>query len=211
MYAILVYVMSKTITARQKQILELVAGFIREHGIPPTIRDVAALYDCSVKGAYDHVLALQRKGYLERNKLKSRGILITPKARAELSDGNDGIVPLYGAIAAGQPVFADSNLQGIFNYPTELPDGSEFFALKVKGDSMNGLGIVEGDIVILRKQENVQTGEIAACLIGDEATLKQVLHKTDKITLRSFNPRYPDRDERSVKILGKLHGLFREY
>lgn len=211
MYAILMYVMSKSITSRQKQVLELVAAFIREHGIPPTIRDIAALYTCSVKGAYDHVLALQRKGYLERNKLQSRGILLTQKARAELSQGSDGVVPLYGAIAAGQPIFADSNVQGIFNYPTELPDGTEFFALQVKGDSMNGMGIVENDIVIIRKQENVQTGEIAACLLGDEATLKQVLHKNDRITLRSFNPRYPDRDVRSVKILGKLHGLFRQY
>ena len=76
---------------------------------------------------------------------------------------------------------------------------------------MTGLGIFENDTVIIRRQENVATGEIAACLIDDEATLKQVLHKRNHITLRSFNPKYADSDVRNVKILGKLYGLFRQY
>jgi len=191
-------------------ILEMVADYMRDNGFPPTIRDIAAQYKCSVKGAYDHILALERKGYIERNKHVSRGIFLTPRAKAELSRGQSGIVPLFGAIAAGQPIFADSNIQGVFDYPGDLPDKDDFFALRVSGDSMTGMGIFEGDTVIIRKQSNVETGEIAACLLDDEATLKQVLHKKAKTTLRSWNPKYPDRDYRNVKILGKLYALFRK-
>ncbi len=203
--------MSRRITDNQRKVLELVADFMDENSFPPTIRDIAALYDCSVKGAYDHILALEKKGYLERNKQRSRGIVLTQKADAELSRGEDGVIPLYGNIAAGPAIFADDNVQGAFTYPGGLPDSGEFFALQVKGDSMTGIGIFELDTVIIRRQEKVATGEIAACLLEDEATLKQLLYKRDRVILRSFNPKYPDKEFKSVRVLGKLYGLFRQY
>ena len=205
--------MSRAITQNQKVILEMVANFMDDNGFPPTIRDIAREYQCSVKGAYDHVLALERKGYFTRSKLRSRGILLSEKAMGELSRGKKGSVPLYGQIAAGRPILADDNVLGALNYPRELPDTGEFFALHVKGDSMSGDGIFEGDTVYVRKQDMVESDEIAACLIDHEAALKRVIFKDGKILLRSSNPRYPDREvrERELRILGKLHGLFREY
>ncbi|MEP0814122.1 MAG: repressor LexA [bacterium] len=203
----------KEITDNQKVILEIVAEFIDDEGYPPTIRDIAGAYQCSVKGAYDHVLALEKKGYLVRDKMRSRGILLTDKADVALGRIGRGAVPLYGAIAAGEAIFADDNVLGTLNYPTSLPEGGEFFALQVKGDSMMGAGIFDGDTVVIRKQPKVLSGEIAACLIEDEATLKQVIYKEGKVILRSHNPKYRDRElkEKELRVLGKLHALFRQY
>lgn len=203
--------MSRNITNNQRKVLELVAQFMDENSFPPTIRDIAAMYDCSVKGAYDHILALEKKGYLDRNKQRSRGIILTPKADAELARGDGGIIPLYGNIAAGPAIFADDNIEGAFTYPGGLPEAGEYFALQVKGDSMTGVGIFEFDTVIIRRQEKVSTGEIAACMLDEEATLKQVLYKRDRVILRSFNPKYPDKEAKNVRVLGKLYGLFRQY
>lgn len=203
--------MSRNITDNQRKVLALVADFMDENSFPPTIRDIAAMYNCSVKGAYDHILALEKKGYLERNKQRSRGIILTLKANSELSRGDEGVIPLYGNIAAGPAIFADDNIEGAINYPGTLPDSGEYFALQVKGDSMTGIGIFEFDTVIIRRQDKVATGEIAACLIGEEAALKQVLYKRDRVILRSFNPKYPDKELKGVKVLGKLYGLFRQY
>ena len=199
----------KSMTPRQRQILDYIKEFVVEHSFPPTIREISDRFDISVKGAYDHVKALERKSAIRCNNNRSRAI--------EVLDGKDGgpvvkRIPLLGRVAAGRPIFAEENLDGNVEMPTSMLKGQEHFALQVSGDSMIGAGIFDGDIAVVTKQPTAENGEIVVAMVDDEAvTLKRFYRESNRVKLQAENPTYPPIYTQEVRILGRLAHVIRSY
>jgi repressor LexA len=178
-----------SLTARQQRIL----GFIQAKEPPPTAREIAAHFDLSVGAVADHIAALRRKGYLAPGERQARSLRVANSFR----DRQRRVVhiPLYGSIPAG---FADERHQeadGCVSVDAETighRPTARLFALRVKGDSMNGKHILPGDIAVLEHGREARTGDTVAALIDGESTLKIYQHNRGKPFLRAANPRYPD-------------------
>ncbi len=187
-------------------------NFSAERGFPPSIREIgAALGISSLRGVTVHLDALERKGWIERERT-SRGIhvlgVVAPKSQGSVD------VPIVGTIAAGIPIPAIENIEGYVPAPEEMVGKStDLFALRVRGDSMTGDGVLPGDIVIVRPQKRAANGELAAVLVGDEATIKRVYQEEGRAILVSSNPAYePIVIEREdAGVIGKVIGLIRNY
>lgn len=217
------------LTNRQAQVLEVIAGHIEEAGYPPTIRELGdELGISSTNGVNDHLKALERKGYLKRQKGKSRtmrprfwpdGTPYEPTESQQADPGFDSDVlqiPMVGRIAAGSPVLAVENVeehlavgQGLLGHHRE-----DVFALKVHGDSMIDEGIFDGDYVFVRRQSDAQNGEVVAALIDDEATVKRFYREDERVRLEPANeamdPIYVRADEaRRTVVIGPVVGVFR--
>ncbi len=210
--------MSKKLTERQLQVLRYVSDFHRENGFAPTVREIATHFGFSVKGAYDHIIALEKKTVIFRASKYSRTMCLSDKGKQILNiETNEGI-PIYGSIAAGLPILAEENMQGMVDLPHVKGNIGDLFALQVRGDSMIGAGVHDKDVVICRKQSTADNGEIVAVQVrnedtsDEEATLKYFYFSEGTITLRSANSKYADiKIKESAKIIGKLVGLVRTY
>jgi repressor LexA len=199
------------ITKKQKNVLEKINRFIADNSYPPTVRDLARdLGFSSPKAATDHLNSLEKKGYIVRNSL-ARSIKLTGKALSILSRGRTGslistagagsidplnrnilYLPLIGRVAAGKPILAEENIDEYIPVTSSLlKKGTADFALKVKGDSMVGDHILDGDIIIVKSQKTAENGEIVVALIGDEAVVKKLYRTKGTVELRSSNPSYP--------------------
>ncbi len=210
------------LTTRQEMILDFIRRSIRERGYPPTLREIGAQMGIrSTNGVSDHLRALERKGYLRREDMKSRALRPVDIDTGE-PDGaaNDGMpevlrIPLLGRVAAGPLTTAVQNVeQQIMMDPSLLRGGGETFALKVRGDSMIEAGIHDGDILFVRRQETANRADIVVALVGDEATVKRYFPERDHVRLQPENKRlapiYVRRgDLGGFKILGVAIGLFR--
>jgi len=203
--------MARYITEKQRLVLEFIQGYGDSNGYAPSIRDVAGRCECSVKGAYDHVVALEKKGLIERSKNRSRSILVASRGKRELSIAEPQKVPIYGSIAAGVMTYADEKIEDYVTMPVDGIGDDKCFALRVKGDSMVGAGIREGDIVVFREQQTAQTGDIVAAMVDDEATIKFYFSQGGRAVLKAANPLYPDMFFTELRILGKLKSLIRVY
>jgi repressor LexA len=204
--------MARYITEKQRMVLEFIQEYGDSNGYAPSIRDVAGRFECSVKGAYDHVVALEKKGLIERSKNRSRSILVASRGKRELSIAEPQKVPIYGSIAAGVMTYADQNVEDYITLPVDNGGSDEkCFALRVKGDSMINAGIREGDIVVFRDQQTAQTGDIVAAMVDDEATIKFFFSQGGRAVLKAANPLYPDMFFTELRILGKLKSLIRVY
>ena len=201
----------KKLTQRQKEVLDFIAAYIDNHHYPPTIREVARYFEISVKGAYDHIKALEKKGVIRSGASKSRALeLINPPAKEPQDEIIE--VPILGSVAAGLPLFAEENHEGTVRLPAaNLPRG-DHFALIVKGDSMVDAGILDGDTAIFQKRQTAGDGDIVVARINDEAvTLKRFYKEKNRIRLQAENPNYPPLFTQNVKILGKLEFIYRQY
>jgi len=200
----------KELTVRQKEILSFIADFLRKHSYPPTIREVAENYSISVKGAHDHITALRKKGFLKQADKRPRTMGLThamPENPSELAE-----IPLLGSVAAGAPILAEENFDGnIILHRSMLKKNRKYFALKIKGDSMSGAGILEGDTAIIEKQSTVHNGEIAVAVIDEAVTLKRFYKESTRIRLQAENPAYKPIYSHDVKILGRLFTIIRSY
>jgi repressor LexA len=205
--------MAKRITDKQRQVLDFIATYSESNGYSPAIRDVAGCFECSVKGAYDHVVALEKKGLIDRSKNRSRSILLTPRGKQILHIEEPQRIPVLGRIAAGSMSYAEQNVEEYISLPLdELADeSSKLFALRVKGDSMINAGIRENDIVVFREQQQCGAGDIVAAMVEDEATIKFYFQQAGRIVLKAANPLYPDMYFSDLRILGKLKSLIRVY
>jgi repressor LexA len=200
----------KELTNRQKEVLSFIADFIRKQSYPPTIREIANHFSISVKGAHDHIIALRRKGHLKQAENRPRTIGLTSFKSEDDSAMME--IPLLGNVAAGAPLLAEENFDGnILLHHSMLKKNKKYFALKVKGDSMSGAGILEGDTAIIEKQETVQNGEIAVAVIEDAVTLKRFYKESTRIKLQAENPDYQPIYSKEVKILGRLFTIIRSY
>ena len=206
--------MAKRVTDKQKAVLRFIADYIGENGYAPAIRDVASAFSCSVKGAYDHVVALEKKDLIDRARNRSRSILLAAKGKQVLQIEEPCRVPILGRIAAGQLSYADQYVEEYISLPMEsmAEDGAKLFALRVRGDSMVGAGIRENDIGIFRDQQGASTGDIVAAMVEDEATVKFYFLQGGRIVLKAANQLYPDMYfSNELRILGKLKSLIRLY
>lgn len=206
--------MAKNLTARQREVLETITTFCTQYGYPPSIRELGHLLNISsLRGVTIHLDALEKKGYIERERT-SRSIRIVSQMGKSASENATLSIPLLGSIAAGTPLLAVENVESYVPIDRDMASGSrELFALKVKGDSMIGDHIVEGDVLIIQKQESADHNDIVAALIGDEATVKRLDIKTNPPRLLPSNPHYsPIKITGSdTRILGKVVGLVRSF
>lgn len=199
----------KNLTRRQQEILHFIESFIGAHKYPPTIREIAAEFGISVKGAYDHVKALEKKSHIRCDLNRSRAIeVLKPGMTSE-----DFIqIPVLGNVAAGLPLLSEENLERYIRFPGEALTKGKHFALNVKGDSMQDVGIMDGDTAIFLQKQSADNGDIVVAMINDEAyTLKRYFREKNRIKLKAENPVYPPIYTQNVRILGKLECIVRNY
>jgi len=175
---------SEVLTPRQREILNWIKAFIRKHDMPPTVREIGAAFGMKSSSVFQHLKALERKGYLERGKLGSRSLIVKGVRRSACHCRE---VPVVGRITAGSPIEAIEHDRGELVVNRELLRGGSGYALQVVGDSMVDAGILDGDYVIVRKQDTAEDGDIVVALIDDEATLKRFHREKDHIRLEPAN------------------------
>jgi repressor LexA len=198
----------KTLTARQKEVLDFISSYIDEHAYPPTIREIAERFAISVKGAYDHVKALEKKGFLRLGENRSRALELIGRDKADRSVVE---LPILGAVAAGKPINAIENYSGSIHVPADMIRSSPCFALSVRGDSMKDAGIFHGDIAVIEERQTADNGEIVVAMINDSVTLKRFFRENNRVRLMAENPAYAPIFTQDVKILGRLRGIIRKY
>lgn len=202
------------LTVKQKKILEFIEKHGDEFSYPPTLKEIGEKFNVTIGTIQDHIKALQSKGYLERRKDIARGFkLIKSEEENNIDRLKSGlnIIPLYGNVAAGEPIFADDNVQGYVTMEKNGKGHKIHFALKVKGDSMIDSGIYDGDIVIVRKQDAAEDGDIVIALIEDEATVKTLRNKRIRAYLEASNSRYKSIIDKPFQVIGKVIELRRAY
>jgi repressor LexA len=201
----------KELTERQKEVLAFITNHINVHSYPPTIREIAESFEISVKGAHDHITALRRKGCLKQADKRSRTIELT-RSREEEGMALLTDIPVLGTVAAGHPILSEENWDGTITlHRSMLRRNKKYFALKVKGDSMSGAGIMDGDTAIIEKQNVIRNGEIAVAVVDDAVTLKRVFKENTRIKLQAENPAYKPIYCQDVRILGRLSRVIRFY
>ncbi|MFW6312950.1 MAG: transcriptional repressor LexA [Spirochaetota bacterium] len=199
----------KAITRRQSEVLECIKAFIGEHHFPPTIREISENFSISVKGAYDHVKALEKKGFLKIDNNRSRTIEIVGQDDDE--DEQVREVPILGNVAAGLPLLAEENLEGTIRLSSEQLGSGPHFALHVRGDSMRNAGIMDGDLAVFRQQPVAENGDIVVAMVEEAVTLKRFFKEKNRVRLQAENPAYPPIFTQNVRVLGKLSHLIRSY
>ncbi len=207
--------MKQELTARQREIYEFIRKQILQKGCPPTYREIGGHFGIrSTNGVKRSLDALFKKGYLERKPMLSRGLElreVLPQAKSAAYKE----IPIVGRVAAGEPIVAEQNLEGVINVDAALFRGEGYFALHVHGDSMKNVGIYEGDIVIARQQVTAQKGDIVVAILGEEATVKRYLPQNDNIMLmpenEDYHPIIISSDVADFRIAGKVTGLLRKF
>jgi repressor LexA len=224
------------LTERQLEVLRFIARQIDEAGYPPTIREIGEALDIrSTNGVNDHLKALERKGFLTRDPVKSRALIPTSAARGVLGGGDEpasnvvpigrarqGLgtrmveIPIVGRVAAGQPILAQERIEDTVQVDSFLlGTNKKVYGLRVQGDSMIGDGILPGDYVFVKKQLHAEDGEIVVAMIDDEATVKRMYREGDRVRFQPSNPRMApiyvrEADFRSTMILGVVVGVYRK-
>jgi repressor LexA len=203
--------MASELTRRQKQVLDFINSCIAHRGYPPTMREIGEhMGISSTNGVNDHLKALERKGHLVRDDMKSRAL------RPVSGSGQVIEVPLVGRVAAGEPVLAVENIEDTVRVDRFFIGPSrEVFALRVTGDSMIEDGIFDGDYIFVRKQIAAERGDIVVAIIEGEATVKRFYPEGDRIRFQpanaSMKPIVVHRSQfRSVDIIGVVVGVFRK-
>ena len=201
--------MKNTLTERQREIYDFIRAAIDKRGMPPTIREIGEEFDIrSTNGVEGHLAALERNGFITRERGKSRGLTVRERERPSLA------IPLLGRVAAGFPVLAPENREGdVMIDPSlfSLKSAHNIFALKVKGDSMVNAHIVDGDTLLVHAQASARDGDIVVALVDGEATVKRFFLGKNQVRLQPENsamkPLLLARGE--FLIMGKAVGILR--
>ena len=204
------------LTGRQQEIWKFLTDYVDEHGYPPTVREIGeAVGLASPSTVHAHLANLERAGLIKRDPTKPRALELRRDPKPETARADDvHRLPLLGEIAAGGPLLAEQNVEEYVAVPEPLARGGEEFLLRVKGDSMINAGLLEGDLVVVRRQQDARNGDIVVALAGadetaDEATVKRFFSENGRIRLQPENdalePIYTD----YVEVLGKVTGVFR--
>jgi repressor LexA len=202
--------MLPALTDRQKAIYDFLLKTIRERGFAPSIPEIGRKFKiASTNGVSDHLKALEKKGYIRR--VGKRAIeVVNALGKPALSATLE--VAVLGRVPAGKPFLSEENIEDVLTIPGDIGSGRRF-ALQVKGDSMIGAGILEGDRVIVKQQATAENGEIVCALIDGEATLKRFFEKDGVITLKAENEKYAPIVvlEGEFRIAGRVVGLLRKF
>jgi repressor LexA len=205
------------VTARQREVLEFIRVFGERHGVPPTVREVGERFRFTARAAFDHLRALERKGMLERRVTGKRAsrMLVLPALKGARR-GEPAGIPLLGRIAAGAPITAVENHEDTIPLRPDWlgAGGQDVFALRVRGDSMIDAHIVDGDLVLVRKQETAGSGDIVAAMLDGEATVKRFAREGAAVVLRpehpTMKPIVVEAGRGDFRILGKVVGIVRQ-
>lgn len=205
----------KGLTDKQQEILDYIGQFSRREGMAPTVYEIGDYFSIKSATAFAHLRALQRKGYITRSsKARSLSLLHAEKGhnRSFLLD-----VPVVGRVSAGAPLLAEEQIESHLQFdPAMLPRGTgghKVFGLRIFGDSMRDLGILDGDIVIVKQVGSANIGDIVVALVGTETTVKSLYLKDGKVELRPANPSFKPQfyTPEKVFIQGVVIGLQRVY
>ena len=199
------------ISPKQLEILEYIKSEILNRGYPPADREICeAVHLKSTSSVHSHLETLEKNGYIRRDSTKPRAIEIVDDefnlVRREIIN-----VPLIGNVAAGEPIFAEQNIEGYFPLLADDMPSGEAFMLKVKGESMINVGIYDGDHIVVHKQNTAQNGDLVVALVGDSATVKTFYKEKGHFRLQPENDTMEPIIVNEVEILGTVAGLYRRY
>ncbi len=200
------------LTKRQQEIFDFIKQYSNKHGYPPTVRDIGkAVGLASSSTVHAHLANLERIGLLRRDPSKPRAIELLDKAvdAAKSVVSGDRGLPLVGQVAAGQPILAEENVEEYIQTPGAVGGEEGEYLLRVRGESMKQVGILEGDLVVVAPRDTARNGEIVVALVGEEATVKTFYRESDHIRLQPENDAMEPIRTREVRILGKVVGLMR--
>jgi len=200
------------ITERQRRVLKGIYEIARERGYAPTVRELCERLglrsSCTVQR---HLEALERKGFIRRSPAKARTVEIVQAEDPLMVPVPVVPVPVVGAVAAGRPILAAENIEEVFPLPRDIVKDDQCFMLQVKGDSMIGAGIFDGDYVVVRQQPYAEDGDIVVALLEDEATVKYLRRHRGRIMLEPANPQVEPIVATDVQIIGKVVMSLRRY
>jgi repressor LexA len=197
---------------RQRQVLDFVRATVAERGYPPSVREIGeAIGLSSPSTVHSHLSALVKAGAIRRDPSKPRAIEILEEAAPAPAREDVRDVPLVGRIAAGSPVLAVEDVEDVYPLPESLVGSGPVFMLRVKGDSMVDAGILDGDLVVVRRQPDAADGDIVAAMIDDEeATVKRLYRRDGTVVLHAENSAYPDMVfSEGVTVLGLVVSVLR--
>lgn len=202
----------KELTKKQAKLVEFIREFITSSGHSPTYKEIAGHFKVNVNAIQQSVAALAKKGFIERSGGMARGIKLKDDRFTELQRARANLItiPLYGSVAAGEPIFADNNIEGYITVEKPRRSQGELFSVTVRGDSMIDKKIIEKDKLIVRKQNTAADGEIVVALLDDEVTVKVFKKNGGVPYLQPANDQY-DPIRRPFRILGIVVGLTRDF
>jgi repressor LexA len=196
------------LTKRQQEIFEFIKQYSGRHGYPPTVRDIGkAIGLTSSSTVHAHLANLEKLGLVRRDPTKPRALELLGEAARKIT-GPSGL-PLVGRVAAGSPILAEENIEDYVEVPPIAGGEDGEYVLRVAGDSMIDAGILDGDYVIVHRQETADNGEIVVALVGEEATVKRYFVESDHIRLQPENSSMEPIRTRDVAVLGKVVGVCR--
>ena len=192
------------LTKRQQEIFDFIERYSAKYGYPPTVRDIGkAVGLASSSTVHAHLANLERIGLLRRDPSKPRAIELFDRAAAGVRGFVRPGLPLVGQVAAGQPVLAEENIEDYVQTPAFAGGDEGEYLLRVRGESMKGIGILEGDLVVVRPQDTANDGDIVVALIGEEATVKRFFREPDHVRLQPENESMEPIRSRDVRVMGR--------
>ena len=203
----------RSMTKKQKAIYDYILKSTRDQGFPPSVREIGEAVGLrSPSTVHAHLKTLEEMGLIDRAGRKTRAIRISgmPVQAYSEQEGSVRQIPVIGRVAAGSPVLAFEEIEGEIPFDVGRSSG-EFFALRVRGDSMIDAGILEGDCVVVRRQEEAVHGEVVVAAIDGEVTVKRFYHQRGQTWLMPENPAYTPIPAQDANIVGKVIGLYRKY
>ena len=209
------------LTKRQQEIVDFIKRYSAERGYPPTVRDIGkAVGLASSSTVHAHLANLERLGLLRRDPTKPRAIELLDRVRGDVGGAVETVagnvrslvrpgLPLVGQVAAGQRILAEENIEDYVQVPPIAGGEEGEYVLRVRGESMKDVGILEGDYVVVRPQDTAADGEIVVALVGEEATVKRFFREVDHVRLQPENVSMEPIRSKDVRVLGRVVGLFR--
>jgi repressor LexA len=197
------------LTTRQREIFDFIRRYARKYGYPPTVREIGKAVGLhSSSTVHAHLANLEKTGLLRRDPSKPRAIELLKEGARRVTRPSG--LPLVGNVAAGAPILAEENIEDYIELPSAIGGESGDYILRVRGDSMNDAGILQGDHVVVHPAKEARNGEIVVALVGDdEATVKRYFKEKDHIRLQPENKSMKPIKSRDVQVLGKVVGVFR--
>ena len=208
------------LTAMQQKIYDYIADAIRTQGYPPSVREIGEAVGLkSPSTVHFHMKHLEELGYISKSGRKGRALTLAQPMQGEMPDGAPvqeeaapaaDRIPVVGSVAAGSPILAEECIEDYLTFDTGGRSG-EYFALRVRGESMLNAGILPGDLVVVRRQQTCNNGEIVVAMIDDEATVKRFSRQNGRVWLLPENEAYAPIDGTYAQILGKVSAVVRRY
>ncbi|WP_354697897.1 LexA repressor [Paraconexibacter sp. AEG42_29] len=206
------------LTKRQQEIFDFIKRYSADNGYPPTVRDIGkAVGLASSSTVHAHLANLEKLGLLRRDPSKPRAIELFDRLGKEVDAVVDNVrqlvapqgLPVLGQVAAGAPILAEENIEEYVQVPPAAGGDTGEYILRVRGESMRDIGMLEGDFVVVQKQDTAQDGDIVVALVGEEATVKRFFRESDHVRLQPENSEMEPIRSRDVKVMGRVVGLFR--